>query len=491
MKRKWSSLCPSNQTALDREVFYASPYHGGDETFVMYGKSWNSVYRGLPKSVVQPPQIPASVGDYERDHPGWIDQSLHDDKQATVSNSVCHQCYVHAHYPPDCRLSYQRRKEVTAIFESLTLEEQERVPQSTMHIAEFASHAGAELWDRRVQHTATANQARCSAPQPTHILRRLSKLFVIGKSNNNHVNFLHEMLRLFIKVVDPTRPDDIFCCGRRNTRLWMYWSYSFCYALGVSYVRTTEVHEKSFFRENQLTPFFKLQVVRVTGTTIFHDVNDKPVCTVGSIKLYVHVGRLTELVAFLVCENLAVSAILGCNFCDQFVKCIYLKTRSVEATNESTVAINRQYWEQRSVDTIDGKCFKHKGHAFLKIQSTQRVRMPLFSQAIISVRTEREGFIIAKSRQCTRKRMECSAAWETQDVKRNALFCIIVTKWFRREEDNLQETGLLRWPKVNQGLRWPPKETTGVMLGVTAPSTNETDRCHKIPKEIQELCSRP
>lgn len=38
-------------------------------------------------------------------------------------------------------------------------------------------------------------------------------------------------------------------------------------------------------------------------------------------------------------QPLAVLAILGCNFCAQFVECIYLKTRSVKLTDGSKVAI--------------------------------------------------------------------------------------------------------------------------------------------------------
>lgn len=102
----------------------------------------------------------------------------------------------------------------------------------------------------------------------------------------------------------------------------------------------------NFLQESQLPPFLKTQGLRVSKTTKIHYTDDIAFCIVGSVKLYVHVGRITELVNFLVCERLAVPAILGCDFCDQFVECNYPKTQLVKLVYASTVAIVRHYGKQ-------------------------------------------------------------------------------------------------------------------------------------------------
>lgn len=69
--------------------------------------------------------------------------------------------------------------------------------------------------------------------------------------------------------------------------------------------------------------FLMTQVIQESETTKIHDANDKQLHIFGSIKLLVHVGGMTELTNFLACKRLAVPAIPGCDFRDQFVDCIY------------------------------------------------------------------------------------------------------------------------------------------------------------------------
>lgn len=74
-------------------------------------------------------------------------------------------------------------------------------------------------------------------------------------------------------------------------------------------------------------------------TTEIYDAYDKSLSLIGSIKLYVHFGGMTELVNFLVCKQLAVPALLGCEFCYQFVSYINLKTRLVKLVDASTLHV--------------------------------------------------------------------------------------------------------------------------------------------------------
>lgn len=75
----------------------------------------------------------------------------------------------------------------------------------------------------------------------------------------------------------------------------------------------------NFSREDQLTPFQKFQATPVTMTTRIHEANYEPLHIISCLKLYVLVGRLTKLLTIIVCERLAVPAILGYYICDQMV----------------------------------------------------------------------------------------------------------------------------------------------------------------------------
>lgn len=131
--------------------------------------------------------------------------------------------------------------------------------------------------------------------------------------------------------------------------------------------------ESSFPREAQLAPLLKTQVVQESETTKVYDANDEPSRIVGTNKFYVHVGQMTQLVNFLVYERPAIPAILRCDFCDQFVKCIYTKARLVELIDASTVPIYRHYGKQPLAATKNSKTFsfqRQKGCVSTKMQST-------------------------------------------------------------------------------------------------------------------------
>lgn len=86
------------------EAFYAGPHHEDEETLMMYGKSQNQVYHRPPEQTVSTPLIFLPFGNYQRDHPGWADRLLKNEKQADVQNIVSHQCRTHEQYSPDCSL---------------------------------------------------------------------------------------------------------------------------------------------------------------------------------------------------------------------------------------------------------------------------------------------------------------------------------------------------------------------------------------------------
>lgn len=71
----------------------------------------------------------------------------------------------------------------------------------------------------------------------------------------------------------------------------------------------------SFLREDEITAFLKSQIISLSTATRIHDPN-KQLHIVGFLKSYVHVGPLTRLLSFMMCERFAVPFVLGRDLCD-------------------------------------------------------------------------------------------------------------------------------------------------------------------------------
>lgn len=132
--------------------------------------------------------------------------------------------------------------------------------------------------------------------------------------------------------------------------------HSFCFSQTTVYFR----HGCGIYFSNKdlLTSFIKFQVSQVFETPRFNDANDKPLHIICSRKSYVNVGRLTELLTFILIERLAVLVTLGCHFFDQLAEVIYQKTSSVILVDGSIDIVIRHYWEQWSANTTVSKYVK-------------------------------------------------------------------------------------------------------------------------------------
>lgn len=198
----------------------------------------------------------------------------------------------------------------------------------------------------------------------------------------------------------------------------------------------------SVLRKDQLTPFLKTLVVQESKLDKIHNANDKPIRVVGSTKLYVHVDGMTKLAIFLICKRLAGPAILECDFCDQFVKLIYPKTRLVKLIDASTVPIVRHDEKQRLVATKNTKVVsfpKRKGRVPPKIQ---RVRDCPFSQTLIRVQTKQKGLILFTLKTPSGKRIKCSAARRIQNVMCDVPFRVTIAN-LNREKNMISKNQIV------------------------------------------------
>ena len=73
------------------------------------------------------------------------------------------------------------------------------------------------------------------------------------------------------------------------------------------------------------------------------DANNRPLRTVGTIKMPMRLGRFVVTAEFIVCEKLALPLILGADYCDRFVEAIYPRKKTVELEDSSEVPIVRQF----------------------------------------------------------------------------------------------------------------------------------------------------
>lgn len=158
------------------------------------------------------------------------------------------------------------------------------------------------------------------------------------------------MSRPFSKPVDHMKPEDEFLLKKRKYEVIA----SICTIPSVMHklqLMWDTGTGQNFLLEDLLIPFLKSKITLVTTATTVHDANDKPLCIVGCLKLYIHVGRKTELLTFLVSEGPAFPAIIACDFCYRMIQCIYPRTRSIKLISGSTVPIVRHYHGQRPQNT--------------------------------------------------------------------------------------------------------------------------------------------
>lgn len=98
----------------------------------------------------------------------------------------------------------------------------------------------------------------------------------------------------------------------------------------------------NLIRKSELPPGTEDRIAMGPSLDI-RDANNRPLRTIGLIKLPVRLGRFLALMEFIVCERLAVPLILGASYFDKFVEAIYLRKRKVELADHSEIPIVRRF----------------------------------------------------------------------------------------------------------------------------------------------------
>lgn len=139
-----------------------------------------------------------------------------------------------------------------------------------------------------------------------------------------------------------------------------------------------------------------------------------------------------EILSSMVCQRLSVLAILEANFSNQFVQCIFSRTRFLKLIDGPTLSFMRPYDEQRPRNTFAPTytvCNKRKSCLSPKFQSTQCMYILLLSQVMIMSKQKQQVQVLVAPRHIVEKCMQCSAACGIQNLKRNIPFWIRVTNF--------------------------------------------------------------
>lgn len=157
--------------------------------------------------------------------------------------------------------------------------------------------------------------------------------------------------------------------------------------------------------------------------------------------------------------RLSVPATFGCGFFGHLVQWFYPRTSSVNLVHgySPNYMSSQRTTTHDHVSSDESIVPKTYGTRLPKIWFTQRVRISLFSQAMITVQLEWEGRILVTPKHHTRKRLEYTKARGSQYVMRNASFQIVVASVFR---ETLFRPGIeeLQWQKKYLRSRWAPQK---------------------------------
>lgn len=113
------------------------------------------------------------------------------------------------------------------------------------------------------------------------------------------------------------------------------------------------------------------------------------------------------------------------------------KNNFVKLADGSNVPVICHYRNQQLLNSSDSKNVqfpKRFGWVLSNNQSPRQMNFSLFSQAFITVLTERGGRILVDPECFYRERMECIAAREIQEIKSNVLIHMLVGDCLRKEE---------------------------------------------------------
>ena len=175
-------------------------------------------------------------------------------------------------------------------------------------------------------------------------------------------------------------------------------------------------------------------VIKPHKTPPMRGANGRPLQTVGVTTLHVRVGTEGDRQQFIVCEQLAVDVILGCQFCDQYVEAIRPRDRTVVLNDRSVVPIE-QMSISRAKRAAQGKpeaqslATPKKENPDIKLRVSRPAVIQPGTQAWVNVQCPSTGVIYIEPRETLYERQGCIAANGVAQVKPRQQFRILVANF--------------------------------------------------------------
>lgn len=198
------------------------------------------------------------------------------------------------------------------------------------------------------------------------------------------------------------------------------------------------------------------------------DANNRPLRTIGSLKMPVRLGRFVALVDFIVCAKLAVTIILGADYCDKFVEAIYPRRRIVELTDSSEVSIVRKVVSKKmKPKLVPGEPGEDPtdGRVSPKVKVSRPVTVEPGTRRVVQCTAQRTGLVVIQPYAPLYNRHGLVVTNGVTQVEPNKAFHILVAnfgKYAVKLQKNQVVAELLPHPRaaVNSSL------TVGEALGV-------------------------
>ena len=151
-------------------------------------------------------------------------------------------------------------------------------------------------------------------------------------------------------------------------------------------------------RESLLPRDWRRYATGDTGIPAIRDANNRTLKVEGAVRLYVDVGGLRARVRFLVCKDLAVKAILGCDFIHRHVQAILPQKQELILKEGGSVAIGQKSPKivnlvrnsrQKKLPPRRKKLNRRDCGGVIRLR--QKVQIPAFSARVINVGTAASG----------------------------------------------------------------------------------------------------
>ena len=129
------------------------------------------------------------------------------------------------------------------------------------------------------------------------------------------------------------------------------------------------------------------------------DANNRPLRTVGTIKMPVRLGRFVAAAKFIVCEKLAVPLIFGADYCEKFVEAIYPRKNTVELADFSEVPIVRRFSPRRGKKHLvpgEDKAGAKEGRSSPKVNVARATTLDPGTQRVVECPWKMMGLVVVQ-----------------------------------------------------------------------------------------------